>query len=252
MAEEPGAISRVQQNAVDHLLRVGINGFGPFKGAEQMALEALDKGLTREAAVKHLIRAHVAAAGVQGFATNIGGLITLPVTLPANLTASYLVQTHLIASIAAVHGHDLESEDVQTAILVCLLGNAGTEVLKKAGIKVGTKLTMSLIKKIPEQLIREINKRIGFTLLAKYGTTKATVTLAKGVPLVGGVIGGTFDAVATGAVGAFASRFFTERDDPPAVVDGTVVEGEVVDGEPADGELADGRGADGKVADARE
>ena len=229
MVDEPGAITRVQQNAVDHLLKVGINGFGPFKGAQQMATEALDKGLTPQEAIKHLIRTHVAAAGVQGFATNIGGLITLPVTLPANLTASYLVQTHLIASIAAVHGHDLDSDEVQTAILVCLLGNAGTELLKKAGIKVGSKLTMNLIERIPVQLIREINKRVGFTLLAKYGTSKATVTLAKGVPLVGGVIGGTFDAVTTRAVGAFASRFFTEREELPAVVEGTFIEGEVVD-----------------------
>ncbi|MFE9745783.1 EcsC family protein [Saccharothrix saharensis] len=229
MVDEPGAITRVQQNAVDHLLKVGINGFGPFKSAQQMAAEALDKGLTPQEAIKHLIRTHVAAAGVQGFATNIGGLITLPVTLPANLTASYLVQTHLIASIAAVHGHDLDSDEVQTAILVCLLGNAGTELLKKAGIKVGSKLTMNLIERIPVQLIREINKRVGFTLLAKYGTSKATVTLAKGVPLVGGVIGGTFDAVTTRAVGAFAARFFTEREDLPAVVEGTFIEGEVVD-----------------------
>ncbi|MER5265541.1 EcsC family protein [Actinosynnema sp. NPDC002837] len=228
MVDEPGAITRVQQNAVDHLLKVGISGFGPFKGARQMAVEALDKGLTPEEAIRHLIRTHVAAAGVQGFATNVGGLITLPITLPANLTASYLVQTHLIASIAAVHGHDLDSDEVQTAILVCLLGNAGTELLKKAGIKVGSRLTMNLIERIPAQLIREVNKRVGFTLLAKYGTTKATVTLAKGVPLVGGVIGGTFDAVTTRAVGAFASRFFTEREEPPAVVDGTVIEGEIV------------------------
>lgn len=229
MVDEPGAITRVQQNAVEHLLKVGISGFGPFKGARQMAVEALDKGLTPEEAIKHLIRTHVAAAGVQGFATNVGGLITLPVALPANLTASYLVQTHLIASIAAVHGHDLDSDEVQTAILVCLLGNAGTELLKKAGIKVGSKLTMNLIERIPAQLIREVNKRVGFTLLAKYGTSKAAVTLAKGVPLVGGVIGGTFDAVTTRAVGAFASRFFTEREEPPAVVDGTVIEGEIVD-----------------------
>ncbi|MEU4741826.1 EcsC family protein [Actinosynnema sp. NPDC023658] len=229
MVDEPGAITKVQQNAVDHLLRVGINGFGPFKSAQQMAGEALEKGLEPEEAIKHLIRTHVAAAGVQGFATNVGGLITLPVTLPANLTASYLVQTHLIASIAAVHGYDLKSDEVQTAILVCLLGNAGTELLKKAGIKVGSKLTMNLIERIPAQLIREVNKRVGFTLLAKYGTSKATLTLAKGVPLVGGVIGGTFDAVTTRAVGAFAARFFTERDEPPAIIDGVVIDGEVVD-----------------------
>jgi hypothetical protein len=230
MVDEPGAITKVQQNAVDHLLKVGINGFGPFKGAERMAVEALEKGLTPEEAIKHLIRTHVAAAGVQGFATNVGGLITLPISLPANLTAAYLVQTHLIASIAAVYGHDLESDEVRTAILLCLLGNAGTELLKKAGIKVGARLTMNLIERIPGQLIREINKRVGFTLLAKYGTSRATVTLAKGVPLVGGVIGGTFDAVTTRAVGAFASRFFTEREAaPPAVVDGIVIDGEVLE-----------------------
>ncbi|MBB5808570.1 hypothetical protein F4560_008338 [Saccharothrix ecbatanensis] len=230
MVDEPGAITKVQQSAVDHLLKVGISGFGPFKGAERMAVEALEKGLTPEEAIKHLIRTHVAAAGVQGFATNVGGLITLPISLPANLTASYLVQTHLIASIAAVYGHDLESDEVRTAILLCLLGNAGTELLKKAGIKVGTRLTMNLIERIPGQLIREINKRVGFTLLAKYGTSRATVTLAKGVPLVGGVIGGAFDAVTTRAVGAFASRFFTEREAaPPAVVDGIVIDGEVLE-----------------------
>jgi EcsC protein family len=223
MAEETGALAKAQQGAVDHLLRVGINGFGPFKGARQMADEALEKTATRDEAIRGLIRTHVAAAGLQGFATNLGGLITLPITLPANITASYLVQTHLIASIAAVQGYDLDSEEVQTAILVCLLGNAGTEVLKKAGIKVGAKLTMNLIERIPAQLIREINKRVGFTLLAKYGTTKASITLAKGVPLVGGVIGGGFDAVATRAVGAFAHRFFGAEPDMPTIVEGTVV-----------------------------
>ncbi|MBY8851107.1 EcsC family protein [Saccharothrix longispora] len=230
MADEPGALTKVQQNLIGNLLRVGINGFGPFKSATEMAQDALEKAATPAEAVKHLIRTHVTAAGVQGFATNVGGLITLPVSLPANVAAATLVQAHLIASIAAVHGHDLESDEVQTAIMVCMLGNAGTDVLKKAGIRAGSNLTMALIKKIPEQLIKEINKRIGFTLLAKYGTSRATVTLAKGVPLVGGVIGGTFDAVTTRAVGAFAARFFTADDDqPPNVVEGTFIDGEVVD-----------------------
>ncbi|MBP2334478.1 hypothetical protein JOF41_000656 [Saccharothrix coeruleofusca] len=224
MVEEPGTLAKAQQGMVDQLLRLGIDGFGPFKGARRSAEDAVDKGGTREQAIKLLIRNHVAAAGAQGFVTNLGGLVTLPVTLPANITASYLVQTHLIASIAAVQGYDLDSEEVQLAILVCLLGNAGAELVKKAGVKVGAKLTMRLVERIPAQLIREINRRVGFTLLAKHGTARATVTLAKGVPIVGGVIGGGFDAVATRAVGAFAQRFFTDRADPPLVVDGKVIE----------------------------
>ncbi|MBB5959969.1 hypothetical protein FHS29_006591 [Saccharothrix tamanrassetensis] len=231
MAEEPGALVKAQQGAVDHLLRVGIEGFGPFKSAQDVAGDLLAQGLTRDEAIRNLIRTHVTAAGIQGFAMNIGGLITLPVTLPANVAAAYLVQTHLIASIAAVQGHDLDSDEVRTAILVCLLGNAGTEVLKKVGIRAGSKLTMSLIERIPAQLIREVNKRVGFTLLAKYGTSKAGITLAKGVPLVGGVIGGGFDAVTTRAMGSFARRFFASSPGTPRIVDGRVVEPEVLEGE---------------------
>ncbi|ACU35403.1 EcsC family protein [Actinosynnema pretiosum subsp. pretiosum] len=231
--ESSSAVQRAQQGAVEQLLRLGIDGFGPFKSARQTADEALAKGLTRERAIRQIIRQHVAAAGAQGFVTNLGGLLTLPVALPANLTASYLVQAHMIASIAAVQGHDLESQEVQTAVLVCMVGNAGTEVLKKAGIKAGTKLTVNLIERIPAKVIVEINKRIGFTLLAKYGTSRATLVLAKGVPLVGGVIGGGVDAVATRALGAFAQRFFG-RDGQPDVEDGEVLderlEGRVVDG----------------------
>jgi len=234
MVEEPGALVKAQQGAVDQLLKVGIDGFGPFKGAQQAARDLLAGGLTRDEAIRSLIRTHVTAAGVQGFAMNLGGLITLPVALPANVAAAYLVQTHLIASIAAVQGHDLESDEVRTAIMVCLLGNAGAELLKKAGIKVGSKLTMSLIERIPAQLIREVNKRVGFTLLAKHGTSRAGITLAKGVPLVGGVIGGGFDAVTTRAVGGFARRFFASAPESPLVVDGRVVEPEVLEGEVVD------------------
>lgn len=164
--------------------------------------------MTPDAAVKRLIRSHVAAGAAQGFVTNIGGLITLPVALPANIGASYLIQTHLAAAIAHVHDHDLDSDEVRTAILLCLLGNAGSEVVKKAGVTIGSKFSMALIKRIPIEVIYAINKRAGFMLLAKFGTKRATLTLTKGVPIVGGLIGGGFDPATTRAVGGFSHRFF--------------------------------------------
>jgi len=206
-----GPIARSQQGAMDHLLRLGIDGFGPFQSAEEAARGATANGRSTEQAIKALVRAHVAVAGAQGFVTNVGGLITLPVSMPANIGMGYLIQTHLAASIARVHGHDLDSEEVRTAILLCLLGTAGTEVLKKTGIAVGSKYTMTLIGRIPIAVIRQINKRAGFALVAKYGTKRASITLAKGIPFVGGVIGGGFDATTTRAVGGFADRFFVDR-----------------------------------------
>ena len=207
-AGEPAkGLAKASQNLLEQLLKVGVNGGGPFSSAEDSAKKAM-KGRTRKRAIKTLTRNHCLLAGSQGFLTNIGGFVTMPVTLPANIGAAFILQTHLAASIANVHGHDLDSEEVQTAIILCLLGNAGTEVVKQFGIKIGTKYTASLIKKIPIEIIRAINKKAGFMLVAKYGTKKATVTLVKPLPLVGGGVGGTIDAVATGAVGNFADNFF--------------------------------------------
>lgn len=43
---------------------------------------------------------------------------------------------------------------------------------------------------------------------AKYGTRRSVITLAKGVPLVGGVVGGAVDAGMTGVVGRTARSMF--------------------------------------------
>jgi len=66
-----------------------------------------------------------------------------------------------------------------------------------------------VIKRIPVSIIYAINKRVGFMLLAKFGTKRATLTLAKGVPIVGGLVGAGFDAATTKAVGAFSHKFFS-------------------------------------------
>lgn len=205
--DEPKAIAKAGQNVLEQIVRLGVDGFGPFKSAEDSAREAL-KGRTQEQAIRVLVRNHCLIAGSQGFVTNLGGFVTMPVALPANIGAAYLIQSHLAAAIAQVHGQDLRSEEVQTAILLCLLGNAGTEVVKQVGIKVGTKYSAALLKSIPVAVIRQINRKAGFALVAKYGTKRAAVTLAKGIPLVGGGIGGGMDAVATKAVGTFADKFF--------------------------------------------
>lgn len=55
--------------------------------------------------------------------------------------------------------------------------------------------------------ITKINKAVGFRLLTKFGQTGA-VNLGKAVPIVGGIIGGTIDSVATRAIGKVAIKTF--------------------------------------------
>lgn len=204
-----GRFQWLQLATVQQLLTVGINGFGPFKSAPDAAAEALaHHGGDRDAAVRALIRTHVSLAGAQGFAMNVGGFITMPVTVPTNVGAAFLIQSHLAASIACVYGHDPASTEVRTGVLVCLVGNAGMELVKKSGIEAGKRLTVSLINRVPAKVLARINQKVGFMLLAKFGGRRAAFTLAKGVPLVGGVIGAGFDFAATRAVGQLSKKFF--------------------------------------------
>lgn len=161
-----------------------------------------------EKAIKRLIVESVEAAGVNGFVTGLGGFIAMPVTIPANMAGALVINARLAAAIAYLRGYDPKDPHVRTVATLTAVGSNAQQILKAVGIKVGEKVAFQAIKNVPIAVIREINKKAGFMLLAKYGTTRPVITLAKGVPLVGGVVGGAVDATMTTVVGHTAKAMF--------------------------------------------
>lgn len=168
----------------------------------------LDERDDIEKAIKRLIVESVEAASVNGFVTGLGGFITMPVTVPANMAGALVINARLAAAIAYLRGYDPQDPHVRTVATLVAVGSSAQQVAKAFGVKVGEKVAIQAIKKLPMALIHQINKKAGFMLLAKYGTKRSVVTLAKGVPLVGGVIGGAVDATMTGVVGRTAKAMF--------------------------------------------
>ena len=78
-----------------------------------------------------MIENHVRYAGAQGFLTNLGGLVTDAVTIPANITGLALIQCRMVAGIAHLRGYDLDDPRVRNAILTCLLGEDSVNTLIK-------------------------------------------------------------------------------------------------------------------------
>ena len=154
-----------------------------------------------------LIRYQVAKASTSGFVTGLGGVLTLPVMIPANLTSVMYVQLRMVAAIAYISGHDVRDDRVKTLCYACLCGNAAKDVLKGAGITIGTKLSEQAIRRLSFEVVKKINKAVGFRLLTKFGQT-GVVNLGKAIPLVGGAVDGTFDAAATYAAGKMAKSLF--------------------------------------------
>ena len=178
---------------------------------EQMADDYLAKNKDLQSAAKSFINYQVAKCTTSGFLSGLGGLITLPVTLPANVGSVLYVQMRMIACLAYMGGYDTKSDQVQTLVYACLAGISVDQLVKSVGIQFGTKFTMALVKKIPGSALTKINQKVGFRFVTKFGT-KGLINIGKAVPLIGGVIGGGFDLVETKAIANRAYKMFIEGD----------------------------------------
>ena len=176
---------------------------------EEFANDYLAKYPTKELACKAMIKNQIIKCTTSGFLTGFGGIVTLPVTLPANIGSVLYVQMRMIACAAYMAGFELNSDQTQTFVYACLAGVAVNELIKQASVKFGVKFATSLIKKIPGKVLTKINQKVGFRFITKFGT-KGIVNMGKLIPGVGAVVGGGLDLVETKAIGDRAYKWFFE------------------------------------------
>jgi len=193
--------------ALDWAYAASIDGIPGLGSAEDLARDYIGGETSLRDSANSLIRWQVAKAGTSGFVSGLGGAITLPITIPANLASVIYLQIRMVAALAYMGGYDVRSDRVQSLAYVCLVGNAAKDVLKGAGIVVGRKIGEQAIKKISGKTIVAINRKVGYRLVTKFGE-KGVVNLGKAVPIIGGLVGGTVDSVATNAVGNVARDVF--------------------------------------------
>ncbi len=176
-----------------------------------LANDYLGKSSDVDTAAKKFVKYQIAKCTTSGFVTGLGGLITLPVAIPANIGSVMYVQMRMIACLAHMGGYDTRSDQVQTLVYACLAGISIDQVIKQAGIQFGTKLTMAMVRKIPGTVIAKINQKVGFRFVTKFGT-KGVINIGKTIPVVGGMIGGGFDFVETKIIADRAYKMFIKGD----------------------------------------
>lgn len=176
-----------------------------------LANDYLQKSKDVDTAAKKFINYQVTKCTTSGFLAGLGGLITLPVAIPANVGSVMYIQMRIIACLAYLGGYDINSDQVQTLVYACLVGISIDQILKNVGIQFGTKFTMTMVKKIPGTVLTKINQKVGFRFLTKFGT-KGLINIGKAVPIVGGVIGGGFDFAETKIIANRAYKMFIKGD----------------------------------------
>ena len=197
---------------LDKLYDQSIHGIAKVSPpVEELANNYLEKSNDATIAAKKFINYQIAKCTTSGFVTGLGGLITLPVAIPANVGSVMYVQMRMIACLAYMGGYDTNNDQVQTLVYACLAGISIDQILKQAGIQFGNKFVMAMVKKIPGELLTKINQKVGFRFVTKFGT-KGIVNIGKAVPVVGGVISGGFDFVETKVIANRAYKMFINGD----------------------------------------
>lgn len=188
------------------------DGAGPLSGAVAYADDRLNRfDGDAERAIRRIVNETTTATGATGFTTGVGGFTTLPAAIAVNLAGSMLLNARMVGAVAHLRDWPIEEETAQTAILLLAAGGSLNEAVSNVGVKVGGKVTMRVIESIPAETIRAINKKAGFMLVAKYGTKRSVVTLAKVIPVVGGVVSGGVDAGFTRAIAKASTKAFPVR-----------------------------------------
>ena len=197
--------------ALDSIYSNVIDGLPGAETAEELAMEYLGESGTLSEKADSLIRWQIAKCSTSGFLTGIGGFLTLPVAIPANLASVIYVQLRMIAAIAYMGGYNPRDDKVKTLAYVCLCGNQAGEIIKESlAVPLAKAMATAAIKQIPAQVLKNINKRVGVRLITKFGE-KGIINLGKAIPLVGGIIGGTIDGVTTNTIGETAKKCFINK-----------------------------------------
>ncbi len=175
-------------------------GFTGVDSAYDLGNSYLKQDGTIEQQVDSLIKWQVAKAATSGFVTGLGGVMVMPLTVPANIASVIYVQIRMITAIAYMGGHDIKDDRVKSLVYICMVGNGAKELLKDVSIKAGGRILSNIMEKVSAKL-------------ATKAGAKSLTSAGKAIPVLGGIVGGSYDAVSTKIVGKVAKRIFINKSD---------------------------------------
>lgn len=198
---------KITTNFLDWIYNKTLTGFGGAESAYSLADNYMKGSGNLEQKVNRLIKWQVTKCATSGFVTGFGGFTMMSFSVPANIASVMYLQLRMIAAIAHMGGHNLENDQVRSMIYICIAGNGAKELLKESSIKAGEKALHNVAQKATTQLI----EKAGTGISSKIGT-KGLSNITKAIPLMGGIIGASFDGITTKLVGNIAKKIFLNTD----------------------------------------
>ena len=197
---------------VHEALTRAVHGVGPLPGAAYAADKQLEEQRGDvDAAIHEVIENHVRYAGLQGFATNLGGLATAALTIPANIAGLAMLQARMVAGIAHLRGYDVHDARVGNAILATMLGEETVASLVRKKVIPAPPMAIATAPAYDPHLDRLIASEVTSELLTRVAGKRVATTVGRRVPVVGGLFGAGADGFSTWKIGRYADRELLPR-----------------------------------------
>ncbi|MGI8458299.1 MAG: EcsC family protein [Propionibacteriaceae bacterium] len=199
------------------VLEVAIDGVGRVPSARAVAARQLERhdGSVDEA-IDGLIDQHVRLGSAQGFLTNVGGLVTVPIAIPANLTGVAVVQVRMVAAIAHLRGYDVNDNRVRTALVMCLMGGEQIARHIHQGRLPTSPMAVATAPVFDAALDARVAEEVVADLIGRVGGKRLALVVTKRIPLLGGGVGAVLDGYATHQIGQYAKGELARRRALPA------------------------------------
>jgi hypothetical protein len=192
---------------VEKILRLGLEGSGPWQGAQDIVGTPGPDLEERERTIDGLISSHRRLVAVGGFVTGFGGLVSMVVTIPADIGSFFIASGRMTAATAHLRGYDVNDDAVRSMVLVSLLGASGPALLSDAGVRIGTTGAVAALRNLPADRLAEINQKVGYRLVTSFGE-KGVINLVKVIPVIGGGIGAGVNVASINIIARHAKANF--------------------------------------------
>jgi hypothetical protein len=175
----------------------GLDVRGRDDGARLRSLQGNDLR-ELDAMARSAIRTYAAYGAGQGFVTGLGGVITLPITVPTDVAAYLMWIVRVNSAVMQTYGFEAETEEGRAMLRLGLAAGLGVSKLSVLGSQV---LVDALARQVLSSTTQDavvvataqaIARRVGLTLTKRH--------IAKAIPVLGG---GVNAAVSGGLVYGF-------------------------------------------------
>ncbi|MBT4087605.1 MAG: hypothetical protein HOE30_03840, partial [Deltaproteobacteria bacterium] len=149
------------------VIHLGINGGGGLSSARELGDQYLQNPAykTKIERIDALVKWEERKNFTSGFLTSLGGIISLPIAIPASLGINWVLQTRMVAAMAYIGGFDIDDPPVKMTIALCLLGKKGKRLLNRDVQEISKLLRKNALSQLPKQTIQLINQAVAARLM---------------------------------------------------------------------------------------